>query len=152
MQEVLNVNHTNIFWLDEFVRSEMLSFRVTTIWNAKFSFGTPCSSTFILQQQIDEIDSFLIALASAIKQGLRHYTKTFLNFHLELFCSLIKMKLIFNKCDICAMFQCYNIPIFNFVKHMNITNTDLGSLIGIFDYGFPKVWKFSNFPATLILL
>ena len=29
--------------------------------------------------------------------------------------------------------------------------TDLGSLIGIFDFGYATVWKFSNFPGTLIL-
>ena len=29
--------------------------------------------------------------------------------------------------------------------------TDLGSLIGNFDYAYSTVWKSSNFPATLIL-
>ena len=30
-------------------------------------------------------------------------------------------------------------------------STDLGSLIGIFGNGYSTMWKFSNFPATLIL-
>ena len=29
--------------------------------------------------------------------------------------------------------------------------TDLGNLIGTFDFGYFTVWKFSNFPGTLIL-
>ena len=32
-----------------------------------------------------------------------------------------------------------------------LKSTDLGSLIGNFDCGCSIVWKFSNFPATLIL-
>ena len=32
-----------------------------------------------------------------------------------------------------------------------IHNTDLGSLIGNFDYGYFTMWKFNNFSVTLIL-
>ena len=35
-------------------------------------------------------------------------------------------------------------------KMFSLLCTDLGSLIGIFDYGYFTVWKFSNFSDTLI--
>ena len=34
---------------------------------------------------------------------------------------------------------------------LRLVSTDLGCLIGIFDYGCSTVWKFNNFPDTLIL-
>ena len=38
------------------------------------------------------------------------------------------------------------------VYHLkSVKNTDLGSLIGISDCGYSTVWKFSNYPTTLIL-
>ena len=36
-------------------------------------------------------------------------------------------------------------------KNHLFTNTDMSSLIGNFDCGYSTVWKFSYFPATLIL-
>ena len=38
-----------------------------------------------------------------------------------------------------------------FFMFEEFANTDLGSLIGYFDWDIPNVWKFSNFPAILVL-